>query len=120
MTASARRCGGIAAGLGAVLVALTGSTDSLPALVVCWTGAGIAYSMLNVSLQNLTVREVPSNRGGALSAVSAFRFGGAAVVPLALLPLYHAAPRLSFVVAGGSLLLATAGLAALRPVRRPV
>ncbi|MFF4405196.1 MFS transporter [Streptomyces sp. NPDC001262] len=111
----ARRCGGIAAALGAVLVALTGSTQSLPALVLCWTGAGVAYSMLNVCLQNLTVREVPSNRGGALSAVSAFRFGGAAVVPIALLPLYHVMPRLSFVIGGGSLLLASAGLAALRP-----
>jgi MFS family permease len=108
-----RRCGGIAAALGAVLVALTGSTHSLPTLVLCWTGAGVAYSMLNVSLQNLTVREVPSNRGGALSAVSAFRFGGAALAPIALLPLYRAAPSLSFVVGGGSLLLASAGLAAL-------
>lgn len=120
----ARRCGGIAAALTAVLVALTGSTHSLPTLVLCWTGAGVAYSMLNVCLQNLTVREVPSNRGGALSAVSAFRFGGAAVAPVALLPLYHAAPPVAFITGGGSLLLASAGLAALRspsgsPVGRP-
>ncbi|MFI0905791.1 MFS transporter [Streptomyces sioyaensis] len=113
----ARRCGAIAAALGAVLVALTGSTHSLPTLVLCWTGAGIAYSGLNVCLQNLTVREVPDNRGGALSAVSAFRFGGAAMAPIALLPLYHTAPALSFVIGGGSLLLATAGLAALRSPR---
>ncbi|MBF9067691.1 MFS transporter [Streptacidiphilus fuscans] len=115
-----RVVGGIGAALGAVLVALTGSTHSLLTLVLCWTGAGVCYSMLNVALQNLTVREVPSNRGGALSAVSAFRFGGAAVAPIVLLPLYNAMPSVSFVVGGGSLLLATVSLAALRAPRTGV
>ncbi|WP_225729287.1 MULTISPECIES: MFS transporter [unclassified Nocardia] len=111
----ARRCGAIAAVCSAVLVIATGSTTTLLELVICWTAAGVAYSMLNVSLQNLTVREVPDNRGGALSAVSAFRFGGAAVAPVALLPLYHVAPELAFLVSGGSLLVATVSLALLRP-----
>ncbi len=108
-----RCCGALAAVFTAVLVAAVGTTDTLPTLVLCWTGAGVVYSMLNVSLQNLTVRAVPSNRGGALSAVSAFRFGGAALAPTALMPLYHVAPALSFAVAGASLLVASVALALL-------
>ena len=74
--------------------------------------------MLNVGLQYLTVRAAPSNRGGALSAVSAFRFTGAALAPVALLPLYHVRMSTSFLVAAATLLLATLALIAL-PGRSP-
>jgi MFS family permease len=107
-----RACGVLAAVVTAAFVAAIGVTGSVLALIVCWTAAGASASMLTVALQNLTMRAVPGNRGGALSAVSAFRFAGAAVAPLAWLPLYHAAPSRAFGAAGASLLLAVPALRA--------
>jgi sugar phosphate permease len=101
-----------------LFVALVGATRSPLVLTALWTVAGAAASMLTVALQDLTVRAVPGNRGGALSLVAAFRFTGAALAPLAWLPIYHAVPALAFAVAGSSLLLAVPSLA-LVP-RRPV
>jgi MFS family permease len=101
----------------AVFVAMVGFTGSVTLLILCWTAAGAGASLLTVALQNLTMRAIPGNRGGALSAVAAFRFAGAAVAPLAWLPLYHAAPSRAFGAAGASLLLA---VPALRASERPV
>ena len=117
----ARTCGAVAAvGTGA-FVAAVGLTGSALTLALCWTLAGAGASMLTVALQNLTIRVEPDNRGGALSAVSAFRFSGAAIAPPLWLPVYHASPATAFAVAGGSLLLAVPAFALLRsPVREPV
>jgi MFS family permease len=113
----ARGCGAVGAVLTGLFVALVGATGSTPVLAVYWTLAGAAAALLTVALQNLTVRAVPGNRGGALSVVAAFRFAGAAVAPAAWIPLYQANPRLAFAAAGASLLVAVPALAALR--RRP-
>jgi MFS family permease len=99
------RCGVVGAVLAAGAVVLTGLSTTPATLVLWWTLAGAAASMINVALQNLTVRAVPANRGGALSAVSAFRFSGAALAPPCLLPIYAGHPRAAFVVAGSALLL---------------
>ncbi|MDN3351386.1 MFS transporter [Actinomadura sp. DC4] len=107
-----RACGILAAVVTAAFVASLGRTGSVAVLVLCWTAAGAGASLLTVALQNLTMRAIPANRGGALSAVSAFRFAGAAVAPLAWLPLYHAAPARAFGAAGASLLLAVPALRA--------
>jgi MFS family permease len=106
----ARACGVVAAVATAGCVALVGVTDSVVASAVCWTAAGAGASMLVVALQDLTVRAVPGNRGGALSAVSAFRFTGAALAPVVWLPIYHTGPSLVFAVAGASVLLAVPAL----------
>jgi len=111
--ASARWCGAIAALVTGGLVAAVGLTGSVAALTVAWTAAGAGSSMLTVALQNLTVRAVPANRSGALSVVSAFRFSGSALAPVAWLPLYQVDPSLAFAVAGSSLLVAAAALLAL-------
>jgi len=110
---SARWCGAIAALVTGGLVAAVGLTGSVSALTVAWTAAGAGSSMLTVALQNLTVRAVPANRSGALSVVSAFRFSGSALAPLAWLPLYQVNPSLAFAVAGSSLLVAATALLAL-------
>jgi hypothetical protein len=101
-----RTCGILGAIVTAVFVAAVGVSGSALTLVVYWTAAGAGASMLTVALQNLTVRAIPGNRGGALSAVSAFRFAGAALAPLAWLPLYHVG------AAGASLLVAVPALRA--------
>jgi MFS family permease len=113
--AGARYCGAVAALLTAVFVACIGLIQSPWLLAVCWTATGAAASMLTVALQNLTVRAVPENRGGAVSAVSAFRFSGSAVAPLVWLPIYYVHPTAAFVAAGSSLLIAVVALLALRP-----
>jgi hypothetical protein len=56
---------------------------------------------------------VPANRGGALSAVAAFRFAGAAVAPVLWLPFYEAGATHAFLAAGASLLLAVPAMALL-------
>ena len=111
---SARWCGAIAAALTGVAVASVGLAQSAITLAMIWTGAGVVASLLNVALQHLTVRAVPDNRGGALSAVSAFRFAGGALAPLLVLPFYQLHAWLSFMVAGATLLVATAALLLLR------
>ena len=73
---------------GAVLVGSVGATSSVAWLVVVWTFAGVLSSLATVGIQNVAAREIPGNRGGAVSVVSAFRFFGGAVAPLFLLPLY--------------------------------
>lgn len=114
-----RRSGIVAAVATAATVAVVGLTGSVGLLTACWTAAGAAASMLTVALQNLTVRAVPGNRGGALSAVSAFRFSGGAVAPLVWLPLYGGQPVLAFAAAGASVLLVVPSLGLMRGVRGP-
>ena len=109
-----RLTGVIGAVTGTVLVALIGLTGSLLSLAVCWTIAGVASSMLTVSLQNLTMSAVPGNRAGAVSVVSAFRFAGSALAPTAWLPVYHNGSAIAFVAAGASQLIAVAALLCLR------
>jgi MFS family permease len=76
--------------VGGVLVACLALTPNVGTLVVFWIAAGAVISLVNVGTQNLAAREVPDNRGGAVSVVSAFRFSGAAIAPLLWLPLYPA------------------------------
>lgn len=86
----ARRAGIVAALAAAVLVVVVAVTPHAGVLAACWTCAGACTSLLNVSLQNLSVRELPANRGGAVSVVSAFRFAGSALAPTLWLPIYEA------------------------------
>lgn len=110
-------CGTVGGAVAAGCVILTGLSRTPLTLVLWWTLAGASASLINVALQNLTVRAVPANRGGALSAVSAFRFSGAALAPPLLLPIYADHPLAAFVTAGGALLLVAAVLIVLP--RRP-
>lgn len=114
----ARWCGAAAALITAGCVAAVGTTGSMPALALCWTAAGAAAALLNVALQSLTASAVPTNRGGALSVVFAFRFGGAALAPLILLPFYQVHAVLAFVIAASTLFIAVLALIAL-PGDRP-
>ncbi|SHF58059.1 Predicted arabinose efflux permease, MFS family [Jatrophihabitans endophyticus] len=128
-TVSERWGGGRAAAAGlagtAVLVALVGLTPAVGWLVAVWTAAGVLSSLATVGIQNVAAREVPGNRAGAVSVVSAFRFTGGAVAPLLLLPLYPATRHVgqaqgqpAFLVAG-AIALAGAGCAAALTRRAP-
>ncbi|MEO9151545.1 MAG: MFS transporter [Lapillicoccus sp.] len=110
-------------------VALMGQTRTLAEALVVWTVAGAVSALATVGIQNLAAREVPGNRAGAVSVVSAFRFSGGAVAPLLWLPLYPDLHRqgvpqagLAFVLAGILAVLGgvcAAALRGVRPVVRP-
>jgi MFS family permease len=115
----ARRAGIAGSFAVAALVAQVGFAGSLAAIAAIWALAGVAGSLLTVALQNLAVRQVPANRGGAVSVASAFRFAGLAVAPLLWLPLYHRSAEVAFIAAGCCGALAAAALLALRPRPAP-
>ena len=75
----------------AIFVAGVGLSNNPVAVSVNWTLAGCGASLMTVALQNLTVRAIPTNKGGALSVVSAFRFAGVAIAPIVWLPIYYGA-----------------------------
>jgi MFS family permease len=108
-----RTCGMLGALVTAALIAAVGVSGSVLALVACWTAAGAGAALLTVALQNLAMRAIPGNRGGALSVVSAFRFAGGALAPIAWLPLYDGAPPHAFAAAAIALLLTVPILQAL-------
>jgi len=87
-------------------VALMGQTRTLTEAVVVWTAAGAVSSLATVGIQNLAAREVPGNRAGAVSVVSAFRFSGGAVAPLLWLPLYPDLHRQGIAQGGSAFALA--------------
>jgi MFS family permease len=103
----ARRCALAGAVAGGTLVALCALWSPVALLAVGWAACGAASQFILVSLNTLSLSAVPENRGGAVSLVQAFRFGGGAVAPVAFLPLYHWAPVAGFVVPGALLALVT-------------
>ncbi len=114
-----RRCLA-AAGLGsAALVGTLGLAGSLGWLGAQWAVAGAASSLLAVATNALAVTAVPQNRGGAVSAMSSFRFTGNAAAPALWLPLYAHAPGLAFVAPAALVLAVTPAIAALWPAERP-
>jgi MFS family permease len=95
-----RRCALAGGVTGGVLVALCAFWTPAAALALGWALCGIASQFVLVSLNSLSLSAVPANRGGAVSVVQAFRFGGGALAPAAWLPLYHLAPAAGFLVPG--------------------
>jgi MFS family permease len=92
----------------AAAVALLGVAESPGALAVAWTAAGVGSAFLWAGLNTLAVEAVPGNRAGATSVVSAFKFAGNAIAPLAWLPLYDHRTALAFFAAAGVTLLCAA------------
>jgi MFS family permease len=89
----------------AVALPLTGIADSALGVSAAWTLAGVGSALVWSGLGSLAVEAVPGNRAGATSVYSAFRFAGLALAPVVWLPLFHADPRLPFLVAGALSLL---------------
>ena len=79
-----------------------------------WVGTGAAASLLVVSVQRLTVEAVPTNRGGAASVQSSFRFLGSALAPTVWLPVATRSAPLAFAGAAGGAVLTGAALLAHR------
>jgi MFS family permease len=88
-----------------VLVPLLGMTSTTAALAVCWGLAGVCSALIWAGLNTLMVGAAPANRAGAVSLVSAFKFGGSALAPLIWVPLYALEPMLAFAGAGATAVL---------------
>ncbi len=82
-----RTAGSTAAVLCAVLLVGVGRATTVTQLVVLWTAMGFTASLLTVAIQSLATGVVPANRGGGVSVILAFRFGGLAIAPALWLPL---------------------------------
>ncbi|WP_455901791.1 MFS transporter [Rhodococcus gordoniae] len=100
---------------GAALVAVVGTVPWLVVLGVAWFLAGIASQFILVGVNAAVLGGPGGNRGGAVSVVQAFRFGGAAFSPLLLTPVYGADPVLAFLLPAALL----GGLVPLLMTRRP-
>jgi MFS family permease len=104
--------------IAAVAVAAMGFIGSAALLAAAWFGAGAGSALVWAGLNTLAVRAAPGNRAGAVSLVGAFKFAGASLSPVALLPLYHVDVRLAFVAAAVvSLGVAAAAAKAVAPAR---
>ncbi len=100
----------------AACVAALGFAGSVAWLAVLWFLAGTFSAVMWAALNTLVVEAAPSNRAGATSLVSAFKFSGQAVAPLTWLSLYHHGAATAFAAAGA---LALSTVAFVAPLREP-
>jgi MFS family permease len=84
----------------AVLIGSVTLSNDAYSLAILWFLAGGASAMVATTLNTLIVGASARNRGGAISIVGSSRFVGAAFAPLIWIPVYHANPHLSFLLAG--------------------
>ncbi|SDD36624.1 MFS transporter [Rhodococcus tukisamuensis] len=97
---------------GAATVIASGLVGSLAVVAVAWALAGAASQLVLVGVNASILAGTGANRGGAVSVVQAFRFGGGALAPLLLTPLYSVSPAAAFLVP-------TTALAVLAPLLMP-
>ncbi|MEU5843605.1 MFS transporter [Rhodococcus sp. NPDC047139] len=83
---------------GAVLVVIVGTVPLLAVVGIAWFLAGVASQCVLVGVNAAVLGGPGGNRGGAVSVVQAFRFGGAAFSPLLLTPVYGTGPVLAFLL----------------------
>lgn len=98
-----------------VLVAVMGWATTPLALGALWTCAGAVTALVVVVLQATAALAVPSNRGGAVSSMLAYRFLGHAMGPVIWLPVFGVSPAAAFLGSAG---LGIFALAALRGATR--
>jgi hypothetical protein len=75
-----------------------GTTPFAAIVVIAWALTGAAAQGVLVSINALVLQSENANRGGSVSVVQSLRFMGAAVAPLAFVPLYQAHPLAGFLV----------------------
>ncbi len=101
-----RRCVLIGAGLGGVLLIGIGFAPVVWLIAVLWALAGVATQLVLVGVNTLVLRGSTTNPGGSMSVVQAVRFGGGALSPMLVTPVYHADPLPAFLLPATLLLVA--------------
>ncbi|WP_137726062.1 MFS transporter [Prescottella subtropica] len=94
----ARRTVLVGATAGAVLVAVAGTVGSVAVVAAAWFVSGVASQFVLVGVNAAVLGDAGGNRGGAVSVVQSLRFGGSALAPIALTPVYAVHPYASFLV----------------------
>jgi MFS family permease len=94
----ARRSVLLGGGLGALVVVGSGVAPTVWLVATVWAIGGIATQLLLVGVNALVLGSTEENLGGAMSVVQAVRFGGGAVSPALITPVYHADPLAGFLV----------------------
>lgn len=105
-----RRAALVAAGSVTALTIPLGLIETAWGLALAWILVAGVVGFVPVSLQHLAALAVPSNRGGALSTVLAFRFFGHAIGPIVWLPVLADDVGWAFAGAGGLGLVTMAAL----------
>ncbi|WP_225922597.1 MFS transporter [Pseudonocardia oceani] len=100
------------AAAGVVVVVGAGTAPAVWMVAAVWALGGVATQLVLVGVNALVLRDTGGNAGGSMSVVQAVRFGGGALAPPALTPLYATDPLTAF-------LLPAALLAAVVPVALP-
>jgi MFS family permease len=88
----------IGAWLGVLVVVGVGVAPTVWLVAAFWATGGVAGQLMNVGVNTLVDRYSHGNKAGALSVVQALRFGGGALGPVAIPPLFHAHPLAGFLV----------------------
>lgn len=94
----ARRTVLLGAGLGALVVLGLGLAPTVWLVAVGWAVGGIATQLVLVGVNALVLGAADGNAGGSMSVVQAVRFGGGALAPVALTPVYGVDPLLAFLL----------------------
>ena len=94
----ARRSVLLGTGLGVLVVLGVGLAPAAWLVAVVWTVGGVATQLVLVGVNALVLRSATANTGGSMSVVQAVRFGGGALTPAAITPIYHADPLAGFLV----------------------
>ncbi len=94
----ARRTVLLGAGLGALVVVGVGLAPAVWVVAAVWAVGGMATQLVLVGVNALVLGGSGANPSGSMSVVQAVRFGGGALAPVALTPVYGADPLLAFLV----------------------
>lgn len=110
----ARRSVLLGGGIGVLVIVGVGLAPAVWLVALVWTLGGVATQLALVGINALVLGSASENPGGAMSVVQAVRFGGAAVSPVAITPIYHADPVAGFLIPA-ALLAVTIPVALPRP-----
>ncbi|MDN5934413.1 MAG: MFS transporter, partial [Pseudonocardia sp.] len=102
----ARRSVLYGAGVGVLVVVGVGTAPAVWMVAAVWALGGVATQLVLVGVNALVLGGPGDNPGGSMSVVQAVRFGGGALSPVALTPVYGADPLVAFLLPAA--LLATA------------
>jgi predicted MFS family arabinose efflux permease len=83
--------------LGVLVVVGVGIAPTAWLVALIWTVGGIATQLVLVGVNTIVLRS-GVNPGGSMSVVQAIRFGGGALAPVAITPIYHADPIAGFLL----------------------
>ena len=113
----ARRSVLLGSGIGVLVVLGVGLLPTVWLVALAWAVGGVATQLVTVGVNAMVLGSATHNRGGAVSMVQAVRFGGAALSPVVVIPIYHAEPLAGFLVPA-TLLAVAVPLALPRPAAR--